>query len=47
MAANHGLGDLNDYEKELVAAAVPELMKTVTKGENFTANYFANKADSA
>merc|ERR1712158_175899 len=47
VAANHGLGDLNDYEKELVAAAVPELMKTVTKGENFTANYFANKADSA
>merc|ERR1712158_335484 len=31
----------------VVAAAVPELMKTVTKGENFTANYFANKADSA
>jgi len=47
VAANHGLGDLNDYEKELVAAAVPELMKTVTKGENFTANYFANKAESA
>merc|ERR1712158_333078 len=43
VAQNHGLGDLNDYEKELVAAAVPELMKTVTKGENFTANYFANK----
>lgn len=47
VAANHGLGDLNAYEKTLVEAAVPELMKTVTKGENFAANYFANKAEQA
>ena len=43
---NHGLGELNEYEQSLVAAAVPELMKTVTKGEAFTASYF-EKADSA
>merc|ERR1712184_200833 len=30
---NHGLGDLTDYEKSLVEAAVPELQKTITKGE--------------
>jgi len=43
VAENHGLGDLNAYEQELVAAAVPELMKTVTKGEAFAANYFDSK----
>merc|ERR1711972_971502 len=28
----HGLGELTDYEKTLVEAAVPELQKTITKG---------------
>lgn len=46
VAENHGLGDLNAYEQELVAAAVPELMKTVVKGEQFAANYFAQKNSS-
>merc|ERR1712189_123664 len=32
---NHGLGELTDYEKSLVEAAVPELQKTITKGEKF------------
>jgi len=36
---NHGLGDLTDYEKDLVAAAVPELQKTITKGEKFVEGY--------
>jgi len=40
---NHGLGDLTDFEKSLVDAAVPELQKTITKGENFVEGYFANK----
>lgn len=43
---NHGLGDLNDYEKSLVDAAVPELMKTIKKGEEFAANW-GKKAESA
>merc|ERR1712127_990330 len=36
---NHGLGDLTDYEKSLVEAAVPELQKTITKGEKFVEGY--------
>lgn len=47
VAENHGLGELNAYEQELVAAAVPELMKTAVKGEQFAASYFEGKSDSA
>lgn len=36
---NHGLGNLTDFEKDLVAAAVPELQKTITKGEKFVEGY--------
>merc|ERR1712048_1238891 len=36
---NHGLGELTDYEKSLVEAAVPELQKTITKGEKFVEGY--------
>lgn len=43
---NHGLGALNAYEQTLVDAAVPELMKTVTKGEKFAEGYFAAKEKS-
>jgi len=46
VAENHGLGELNEYEQSLVNAAVPELMKTVVKGEKF-AESFANKSESA
>merc|ERR1712036_134378 len=42
---NHGLGELSEYEKGLVAAAVPELQKTITKGEEFVANW--NKQQAA
>lgn len=41
VATNHGLGELTDYEKELVDAAIPELQKTIVKGEKFAENYFA------
>merc|ERR1711879_382015 len=44
IAKNHGLGELNDYEKELVAAAEPELQKTVVKGEKFVEDFYAKKA---
>merc|ERR1712018_637351 len=44
IAKNHGLGDLNDYEKELVAAAEPELQKTIVKGEKFVQDFYAKKA---
>jgi len=44
IAKNHGLGDLNDYEKELVAAAEPELQKTIVKGEKFVDDFYAKKA---
>jgi malate dehydrogenase len=43
VAQNHGLGDLNDFEKTLVEAAVPDLMKTVAKGEAFAAKYFEDR----
>jgi malate dehydrogenase len=46
VAINHGLGEINAYEQQLVDAAVPELMKTVTKGEQFAASHFAAKAES-
>merc|ERR1712173_3153 len=36
---NHGLGELTDYEKSLVEAAVPELQKTITKGEKFVEGF--------
>jgi len=32
---NLGLGNLNDYEKQLLAAALPELKKNIEKGEQF------------
>lgn len=44
---NHGLGDLTDFEKGLVDAAVPELKKTITKGEKFVEEFYANKAATA
>ncbi|KAI9361771.1 malate dehydrogenase, NAD-dependent [Pilaira anomala] len=31
----HGLGEISDYEKELISKAVPELKKNITKGNNF------------
>jgi len=40
---NHGLGNLTDFEKSLVEAAVPDLKKTITKGEKFVEGYFAAK----
>jgi len=45
IAENHGLGDLTAYEQELVAAAVPELNKTIVKGEKFVEDFYA-KADA-
>lgn len=44
VAKNHGLGELNAFEQTLVDAAVPELMKTVTKGEAFAASYLENRS---
>uniref|UniRef100_U5EL58 Malate dehydrogenase, mitochondrial n=1 Tax=Corethrella appendiculata TaxID=1370023 RepID=U5EL58_9DIPT len=32
---NLGIGKLNDYEKELLAKAIPELKKNIQKGEDF------------
>ncbi|XP_013167953.1 PREDICTED: probable malate dehydrogenase, mitochondrial [Papilio xuthus] len=32
---NLGYGELNDYEKELLKAAIPELLKNIKTGENF------------
>lgn len=46
VALNHGLGDINAYEQTLVDAAVPELMKTIKKGEEFAASYFEAKTSS-
>lgn len=34
---NLGLGQLNDFEKELLAKAIPELKKNIAKGEEFVA----------
>ncbi|ORY97200.1 malate dehydrogenase, NAD-dependent [Syncephalastrum racemosum] len=31
----HGLGEISDYEKELISKAVPELKKNITKGNAF------------
>lgn len=31
----HGLGEISDYEKELISKAIPELKKNITKGNNF------------
>ncbi|XP_039264990.2 malate dehydrogenase, mitochondrial-like [Styela clava] len=36
---NLGLGNLSDFEKELVKACVPELQKSIKKGEEFAANF--------
>merc|ERR1712224_895133 len=35
---NLGLGKLSDYEEELLKACIPELQKTIKKGEEFAAN---------
>ena len=34
---NLGLGTLSDYEKELVKGALPELLGSIKKGEDFVA----------
>lgn len=31
----HPIGEISEYEKELIAKAVPELQKNITKGNNF------------
>jgi len=36
---NYGLGDLSGFEKQLVDACIPELEKSIKKGEAFAANY--------
>jgi len=36
---NLGIGQLNDYEKELLAKAIPELKKNIAKGEEFVAKH--------
>lgn len=43
---NHGLGELTSYESELVKAAVPELQKTIVKGEEFVAGFYAAKSST-
>jgi len=37
---NLGLGNLNDFEKGLLKAAIPELQKTIKKGEEFVASNY-------
>lgn len=32
---NLGLGNLSEFEKQLVAASIPELKKNIKKGEEF------------
>lgn len=39
VAKNLGVGKLNAYEEELLKAAIPELQKTITKGEEFAKNF--------
>ena len=34
---NLGLGNLNDFEKDLLKKAIPELQKNIKKGEQFVA----------
>ena len=36
---NLGLGKLTAYEEELLKACIPELQKTIKKGEEFAANF--------
>merc|ERR550539_1619453 len=36
---NLGLGKLSEYEEELLKACIPELQKTIKKGEEFAANF--------
>ena len=36
---NLGLGKLSAYEEELLKACIPELQKTIKKGEEFAANF--------
>ncbi len=36
---NLGLGKLSQFEEGLLKAAIPELIKTVKKGEEFAANF--------
>jgi len=40
---NYGLGDLTEYEQGLVAAAVPELQKTIVKGEKFVEGWWTEE----
>jgi len=40
---NHGLGDLNDFEQELVANAAKELTGSITKGEKFAESWCNDK----
>lgn len=35
METNLGMGTLSEYEQGLVAAAIPELHKSIKKGEEF------------
>lgn len=36
----HPIGELNPYEKDLYAAAIPELQKNIAKGVEFVAKNF-------
>lgn len=36
---NLGLGSLSEYEQKLVSKAIPELLASIKKGEEFVANY--------
>jgi malate dehydrogenase len=36
---NLGMGTLNDFEKDLLAKAIPELKKNIQKGEDFVKSH--------
>ena len=38
---NLGLGNLNEFEQALLAAAIPELKGSIAKGEKFAENFNA------
>merc|ERR1739848_212984 len=40
---NLGIGEVTDYEQGLIDAAVPELQKTITKGEEFVKNWYKSQ----
>merc|ERR1711881_492545 len=40
---NLGIGEVTDYEQGLTDAAVPELQKTITKGEEFVKNWYKSQ----